>query len=56
MTKITADHLGRGAFVYIRQSTVPSRANTLFAGTSELRTGAVVHLARRHDLYDGFDP
>ena len=21
MTKITADHLGRGAFVYIRQST-----------------------------------
>ena len=22
MTKITADHLGRGAFIYIRQSTV----------------------------------
>jgi hypothetical protein len=57
MTKITADHLGRGAFVYIRQSTADqllhnpeSRRRQYGLGDRARQLGRPIRsvLARRH--------
>ena len=36
MTKMTADHLGRGAFIYIRQSTVDQLSGGGHTGNSAM--------------------
>jgi len=54
MTKITAEHVGRGAFVYVRQSTADQRAyRSYLPRTSDmtgprLRSAISVRLRSRH--------